>query len=105
MSIHHLSSSSEFYLLALAVAGPLALWLLHRVGDIVPGLLGFAVAIFDIWVVLPQTPGGCQSHDSTCTQQQGTWGLGLGIVAPMAAIVLYKTARGDKRGQNGTSLP
>jgi hypothetical protein len=102
-----MTPSTEFYLLALLVIGPIALWLLHKVGDVVPGLLFIAVAAFDIWIVpdVPHSPVACINGHPVCGPSQEPWLIALVFVVPGVFMLIYKAVRGDKRGTNGARLP
>jgi hypothetical protein len=103
---HPASPGTAFYVTALVVVAPLALYLLRRVGDVVPGLIFVGLAVLAFWVVptFPRSPVACLQHD-TCGSQQTPWVFGLVFLAPLAGAVAYKMLRGDKRGVNGRRLP
>jgi hypothetical protein len=77
--------------LALVVVAVLVLFLLRKIGDVVPGLLFLGLGVAVMLVVPPTWPVG--------------WQMGLIFVAPLFAAACYKKIRGDKRGIKGSHLP
>jgi hypothetical protein len=91
------------FAIALIVLIPIAL-LGHRIGDLLPMLAFFAVAAFDVFAVpsVPGSPIACMDHRSNpCAGHQAAV-IGWCFVAPLAAAVVIKMLRGDKRGVTGT---
>jgi hypothetical protein len=76
---------------ALIVLAVVAVWLLRKIGDIVPGLLFLGIGTAAVFVVPPTLPVG--------------WQMGLIFVVPLFAACGYKMARGDKRRVKGHRLP
>jgi hypothetical protein len=104
----HPALSHSFYLIALAVVLPPAIWLWRKLGDLVPVTICIGLAVFAIWVgpVLPHSPLACmRTPAGHCGPAQTPWIFGLVAVGPLTACVLYKMIRGDKRGSNGSRLP
>jgi hypothetical protein len=78
-------------LLALVVLVPVFLFLMRKIGDVVPGLLALGLAVAAVYLVPPTFPVD--------------WQMGLIFVLPLFAACVYKAIRGDKRGVKGRRLP
>jgi hypothetical protein len=91
---------------ALIIVLPVAAWLWYRTGELVPMLIMLAIAVGAIFVVpqVPHSPLACMRTGGHCGQAQTPWMLGL-VVLTLCAGLLYKRARGDRRGVKGRRLP
>lgn len=78
-------------LLPLVVLVPVFLFLMRKIGDLVPGLIALGTSAAAIYLVPPTFPVD--------------WQMGLIFVLPLAAACAYKAIRGDKRGVTGRRLP
>ena len=89
---------------ALAVFVLLVLFVMRRVGDLVPAVIMLGTAAFVVWV-LPYFPGSPVAflNDPHANPSQGQldWLVGLAFVGPVALAAGYKARRGDKRGVTG----
>jgi hypothetical protein len=78
-------------IVALIVLAVVAVWLLRKIGDIVPGLIALGLGAAAVYLVPRTLPAG--------------WLIGLIFVVPLLAAVAYKAIRGDKRRTKGRRLP
>lgn len=77
--------------IALVILVPLFLFLMRKIGDVVPGLLALALGGAAVYLVPATAPVGLQ--------------MVLIFVVPLFAACAYKAIRGDKRGVKGSRLP
>lgn len=78
-------------IVALIVLVPLFLFLMRKIGDVVPGLLALGTGAAAVFLVPATAPVD--------------WQIGLIFVMPLLVACVYKAVRGDKRGTKGRRLP